>query len=326
MRRWLATGIAAVVLAGTLPVMAQPAGRPARVGYLCAARCEGPVFEAFRDGLRQLGWVEPRTLVLDIRGAGGQLDRLPALARELVDLKPDVFVATAPQPVRAAKEAAGGIPVVFIAVADPVQAGLVKSLARPGGTVTGLATLVPGGFIAKQVELLKEIVPAAARLAVLTNPTNEIHRLHLPVEMPQAAQALGLRVQFWPASAAAQIEPAIEAAVRDRADILLVAGDPLFHAPADRIPALAARARLPAIYLFRDLARAGGLVAYGPDLPAMYRQAASYVDRILRGAKPADLPVEQPTKFELVVNLKAAKALGLTIPPSVLLRADEVIE
>jgi putative ABC transport system substrate-binding protein len=144
--------------------------------------------------------------------------------------------------------------------------------------------------------------------------------------MPQAAQALGLRVQFWPASDAAQIEPAIGAAVRERADILLVAGDPLFHAPADRIPALAARARLPAIYLFRDLARAGGLVAYGPDLPAMYRQAASYVDRILKGAKPADLPVEQPTKFDLVVNLKAAKALGVTIPPSVLLRADEVIE
>jgi putative ABC transport system substrate-binding protein len=325
MRRWLATGLGVAILAGVLPAAAQPAGRPARVGYLCAVRCEGPALEALRDGLRQLGWVEPRTLVLEVRAAGGQFDRLPALARDLVDLKPDVLVASSPQPARAAKEAAGGIPLVFVAVADPVRAGLVQSLARPGGTVTGVATLVPGGFIAKQVELLKEIVPAAARLAVLTNPTNEIHRLTLPVEMPQAAQALGLQVQMLPASDAAQIEPAIEAAVRERADILLVAGDPLFHAPADRLPALAARARLPAIYLLRDLARAGGLISYGPDILALFRRAASYVDRILKGGRPADLPVEQPTKFELVVNLKTASALGLTIPQSILLRANEVI-
>jgi putative ABC transport system substrate-binding protein len=325
MRRWLLAGLGIAILAAVLPAAAQPAGRPARVAYLCATRC-GSDLETLREGLRQLGWVEPRTLVLEVRGADGQFDRLPALARELVDLKPDVLVASSPQPVRAAKEAAAGIPLVFVAVADPVRAGLVQSLARPGGTVTGVATLVPGGFIAKQVELLKEIVPAATRLAVLTNPTNEIHRLHLPVEMPQAARALGLRVQFWPASDAAQIEPAIEAAVRDRADILLVAGDPLFHLPAERIPGLAARARLPAIYLLRRLAHAGGLVSYGPDIPALFQRAASYVDRILRGARPADLPVEQPSKFDLVVNLKAAKALGLTIPQSVLLRADEVIQ
>ena len=314
------------LLAAPLAAEAQPPGRPVRVGYLCPTRCEGPAFEALRDGLKQLGWVESRNLVFEARGADGRFDRLPALARELVDLNPDVLVASSPQPARAAKDAAGGIPVVFVAVADPVRAGLVQSLARPGGTVTGVATLAPGGFIAKQVELLKEIVPTATRLAVLTNPTNEIHRLTLPVEMPQAAQALGLRVQMIPASDPEQIAPAVEAAVRERADILLVAGDPLFHTPADRIPALAARARLPAIYFLRELARAGGLVSYGPDIPTLFRGAARYVDRILKGAKPADLPVEQPTKFELVINLKTAKALGLTIPPSVLARADEVLE
>jgi len=318
----LALGLALAVTAG---VDAQPAKR-AVVGILCAVRCEGAAFDAFREELRQLGWVEPRTLVLETRAAGGQFDRLPALARELVDLKPDVVVASSPQPSRAAKDAAGGIPLVFVAVADPVQAGLVQSLARPGGTVTGLATLVPGGFIAKQIELLKEIVPHASRLAVLTNPTNEIHRLVLPVEVPQAARALSLDFRMHPASDAGQIEAAIDAAVRERADILLVAGDPLFHAPPDRIPALAARARLPAIYLPREVARAGGLVSYGPNTPALFRRAASYVDRILKGARPADMPVEQPTLFELVVNLKTARALGLTIPQSILLRADETIQ
>jgi putative tryptophan/tyrosine transport system substrate-binding protein len=227
MRRWQMAGLVLAALAVALPASAQPLARPARVGYLCAVRCEGPA---------QLGWVEPRTLILEVRAAGGQFDRLPALVRELVDLKPDVLVASSPQPARVAKEGAGAIPLVFVAVADPVRAGLVQSLARPGGTVTGVATLVPGGFIAKQVELLNEIVPTAARLAVLTNPTNEIHRLFLPVEMPQAAQAMGLRVQMLPASDAAQIEPAVAAAVRERADILLVRGDPLFHSPADRSP------------------------------------------------------------------------------------------
>jgi putative tryptophan/tyrosine transport system substrate-binding protein len=326
MRRGLATGLMVAVLAGALPAGAQPVGRPARVGLLCFARCEGPGFDALRDGLRELGWVEPHTLVIETRAAGGQFDRLPALARELVDLKPDVLVAGSPQPVRAVKDAAGAIPFVFVAVADPVRMGLVQSLARPGGTVTGVATIVPGGFIAKQVELLKELVPGASRLAALMNPTNEIHRLGFPTEVPPAAQALGLQLQVLPVSHVREIEPAIEAAARERADILLVVGDPLFHTPPDRIPALAARARLPAIYISREVARAGGLVSYGPDIPALSRRAASFVDRILKGAKPADLPVEQPTQFELVVNVKAARALGLTVPQTVLLRATEVVQ
>jgi putative ABC transport system substrate-binding protein len=318
--------VALVLLAAPLVAKAQPVGRPARVGLLCAARCEGPAFEAFRDGLRDLGWVEPRTVVLETRAAGGHFDRLPALARELVDRKPDVLVAGGPQPVRAVKDAAGIIPFVFYAVADPVRAGLVQNLARPGGTVTGIATLVPGGFIAKQIQLLKEIVPGASRLAALMNPTNEIHRLGFPGEVPPAAQALGLRLQVLPVSEAAEIQPAIEAAIRERADVLLVVGDPLFHSPADRIPQLAIRARLPAIYLSREVARAGGLVSYGPDIPALARRAAGYVDRILKGEKPADLPVEQPTRFELVINMKTAKTIGLAIPPSVLARADDIIE
>jgi putative ABC transport system substrate-binding protein len=322
----LGVTLAVVLVAAPLIARAQPVGRPARVGLLCADRCEGPSFEAFRAGLKELGWVESRTLALETRAAGGQFDRLPALARELVDLKPDVLVAGGPQPVRAVKDAAGNIPFVFIAVADPVLAGLVQSLARPGGTATGVATLVPGGFIAKQVQLLKEIVPRASRLAAMTNPTNEIHRLNFPVEVPPAAQALNLRLQVLPISRAGEIEPAIEAAVRERADVLLVVGDPLFHSPADRIPKLAVRARLPAMYISRQVAHAGGLVSYGPDIPALYRRGAGYVDRILKGAQPADLPVEQPSKFDLVINVKTAKTIGLDIPASVLARADEIIE
>ncbi len=269
-RRAFLVGILGL-LAASPAAEAQPPGRPARVGYLCATRCEGPAFDALRDGLKQLGWVESRTLVFEARGADGRFDRLPALARELVDLKSRCAGGQLAQPARAAKDAAGGIPVVFVAVADPVRAGLVQSLARPGGTVTGVATLAPGGFIAKQVELLKEIAPTATRLAVLTNPTNEIHRLTLPVEMTRRPRPCGLRVQMIPVSDPEQIAPAVEAAVRERADILLVAGDPLFHTPADRIPALAARARLPAIYFLRELARAGGLVSYGPDIPMLFR-------------------------------------------------------
>jgi putative ABC transport system substrate-binding protein len=318
--------LAVAVLAAPLTAGAQSVGSPARVGVLCPGRCAGPIFEALREGLRDHGWVEPSTLVLEIREARGKSDRLPELARELVNLKPDVLVAATPQSALAAKDAAGSIPLVFFLVADPAGAGLVQSLAKPGGTVTGFTTLEPEGFIAKQVELLKEVVPGASRLAALMNPKNEVHRLQFPRQVPQAAKALGLQLQVLPVSQDSEIEPAIEAAVREQADILLVVGDALFGSPVDRIPKLALRVKLPAMYLSSAAVRAGGLVSYGADVLAIARQTAGYVDRILKGAKPGDLPVEQPTKYELVINMKTAKALDLTIPPSVLLRADLVIE
>jgi putative ABC transport system substrate-binding protein len=323
--------IAIVSLALTLAWMpvatdAQPARKTARIGVLCATRCDGVSYDVLRGGLRDLGWVEGDNLVIETRAAGGQLDRLPALARELVALNPDVIVASTPQPSRAVKDATSVLPVVFVGVADPVRVGLVQSLARPGGNVTGIATLVPGGFIAKQLELLKAAVPGASRVATLGNPTNEVYRVTFPAEIPPAARALGLQIQALEVSEPGQIEAAIDAAVRGQADALHVLGDPIFHSPLHRLPELAARARLPAIYILADMVRAGGLMSYGPNFSDLYRRAAGYVARILHGAKPAELPVEQPTKFELVINLRTAKTLGLTIPPSVLARADEIIE
>jgi putative ABC transport system substrate-binding protein len=318
--------VGATVMTAPLAGEGQPASKTARIGLLCATRCEGPTIDALRAGLRDLGWVEGRTLVIEARGAGGQLDRLPALARELVAMNSDLLIASGPQSSRAAKDATSVLPVVFVGVADPVRVGLVQSLARPGGNVTGVATLPPGGFMAKQLELLKEAVPKASRIATLGNPTNDVYRVTFPVEIPPTARALGLRLQVLEVSEPGQLEGAIEAAVRERADALHVLGDPIFHNPPTRLPELAARARLPAIYILADLVRAGGLMSYGPNLLELFRRAATYVDRILKDAKPAELPVEQPTKFELVINLKAAKALDLAIPQSLLLRADQIIE
>jgi len=325
-RRTFISSVTLGVLAAPLAAEAQQAGKVTRIGMLCATRCEGPGLDQLREGLRDLGWIEGSNLVIETRGAGGQLDRLPSLARELVALNPALIVASAPQPSRAAKDATSVIPIVFVGVADPVRVGLVQSLARPGGNVTGVATLVPGGFMAKQLELLKEAVPRASRVATLGNPKNDVYRVTYPVEIPPTARALGLQIQVLEVSEPAQIERAIEAAVRERADALHVLGDPIFHFPPDRLPGLAARARLPAIYIAAELVRAGGLMSYGPNFTQLYRRAATPVDQILKGRKPAELPVEQPTKFELVINLKTAKALGLTIPPSVLGRADQVIE
>ena len=304
---------------------AQPIDRAVRLGIICGTSCEGPNFAALTERLRQLGWVESRTLTIDRRGAGGEQERLPTLAAELVALKPDLIVSVGPQSTRAAANAAGTIPIVLVAVADPVGVGLIQSLARPGGTITGLATLVPGGFGGKQLELLTQALPGATRIAALINPKNEMHVKVFPTDVPAAASRQGVRLQVVEASSPAQLEPAIDAAVRERAEGLLVFGDPLFHNPPRRVPDLVARARLPAIYIVREVTEAGGLMSYGPDFEDMFRRAASYVDRILRGARPSDLPVEQPTTFKLVINLKTAAALRLTIPPSLLLRADEVI-
>lgn len=304
---------------------AQPLERTVRVGLLCLVTCDAPPILAFRDALGRLGWVEGRNLVLDARGAGGKVDQLPVLAREIVAAKPDLIVASTQQPAQAAKAAAGATPVVFIAVADPVAVGLVQSLGRPGANVTGMSTS-PGGNIAKIFELIRELAPGARGVAVLMNPGNDGVRIRYAAEGPQAAARIGVQVQMLEVREPAGIAPAIEAALRQRADVLYVPGDPMFHAPPDRVPALASRAGLPSVFVSRDVVEAGGLLSYGPDFMDMFRRAAGQADRILRGASPADLPVEQPTKYLLVINLKTAKAIGLNVPRSLLLRADEVIQ
>jgi putative ABC transport system substrate-binding protein len=249
------------------------------------------------------------------------------LVAELLDAKPDIVVAVGPQPARAAKNATATISIVFVAVADPIAAGLVTNLARPGGTVTGLSTLVPGGLMGKSLEILKNAVPNASRIAVLWSSKNPLHVSLIPKDLVPAAEALGVRLQMLDVTNPLDLSPSVEAAMREKAQGLLVLGDPMFHRPFGRVPDLALQAKLPSAYLDRDVVvLGGGLLSYGPNWEVMFRRAAVYVDRILKGTKPGDLPVEQPTKFELVINLKTAKALKLTIPQAVVLRADQVID
>jgi putative tryptophan/tyrosine transport system substrate-binding protein len=311
----------------TLTSHAQPQhpDKVARLGIICGVRCEGRGYDALKDGLLRRGWVEGRNLTVDKRGAGGEQERLPALAAELVALKPDLIVAVGGQATRAAKDTPGTPPIVMVGVADPVGVGLVQSLARPGGTITGFTTLIPGGFGSKQLELLTEALPGATRIATLINPKNDVAMKLFPTDVPPAAARLGVQLQVIEVSSPVQLERAIETAVRERAEGLLVYGDPMFHTPPQRLPELAARAGLPAVYLVREVVQAGGLMSYGPDFEDLFHRAAGYVDRILKGAKPGDLPIEQPAKFQLVINVKTATALGRTIPSSLLQRADEVI-
>jgi len=320
--------LAAGILLMPLDASAQTSAKVYRIGTLDMNPPDltSPSAMAFYEELRQRGYVEGQNLIVERRNAAGQPDQLPALARELVALRPDLIVASSPQPNRAVKDATSTIPIVMIAVGDPVRAGLVASLARPGGNLTGVAAVVPGGFMAKMLELLHQAVPKATRIAMLINPTNEMHRILVPLEIPEAARRLGIQIQVIEARTADEIEPAINAAVGERAEALFIQGDPVFNNPPERLPQLVARTGLPALYFSRTQALAGGLISYGPNFVEISRRAAGYVDRILKGAKPGDLAIEQPTKFELVINLKTAKALGLTIPQSLLLRADELIE
>ena len=274
--------------------------------------------------MRERGWIEGKNLLVEYRYTQ-PTDRYPALAAELTALSPDLVVAAGPQAAVALKSATATIPIVFVAVADPVGLGLVQSLARPGGNITGFATLVPGDWDSKAVEILRELVPGASKIAILVNPRNPIHRLALAEEIPRIARNLGLALPVVEATTAEELDIAFASAAAQHADAIMVFGDPLTNFQAPRVVALAAEHHLPASYLFRQFAN-GGLVVYGPDLADLFHRAGGYVDKILKGAKPSDLPVEQPTKFELVINMKTAKALGLTVPPSLLVRADEVIE
>jgi ABC-type uncharacterized transport system substrate-binding protein len=322
-RRAFIGTLAGGLLAAPLAAEAQPAGgKVPRVGVLGSTPT--PSWEAFRQGLRELGYVEGRSIVLEYRWLEGAVDRAPVAATELVSLKVDVIVAVSVPVIRAAQQATGTIPIVMAASFDAVETGLVASLARPGGNTTGL-TLLSTAVVAKRVELLREAVPAVSRLAVLLGPPAPADPLLLR-EVEVAAQAMRIRLQILRAGDPTEVRSAFAAMTRGRASALLISEHPFLFSPRARVAELVAKHKLPTMVSFREFVEAGALMSYGANLADLYRRAAAYVDKILKGAKPADLPVEQPTKFELVINLKTAKALGLTIPPSVLGRADEVIQ
>jgi putative ABC transport system substrate-binding protein len=282
------------------------------------------LWEACQQGLRELGYLEGQNIHLEPRWAEGQHDRLPGLAAELVRLNVDVIVAAATPASRAAKAATSTIPIVIVAVGEPVRAGLVASLARPGGNVTGLGLLTPD-LSGKRLEMLLEILRKVSRVMVLMNPDNPVSAIFWQ-ETQAAAHKVGVDLQRLDVRNPAEIEPAFGAMTTAAADALIVFDDPMLWSNRARIVELAAARKIPAMYGLREFADEGGLMSYGPDRPDQYRRTAIYVDKILKGARPADLPVEQPAKFELVVNLKAAKALGLDLPTTLLLRANELIE
>jgi putative ABC transport system substrate-binding protein len=308
---------------------AQQAARGARIGYLAAnLAANRHMQEAFLQGLRDLGYVEGRNLVVEYRGAEGKPERFPALAAELVALKLDVIVtAGGTLAALAAKQTTRTLPIVFAAAADPVESGLVTSLARPSGNVTGLSIVSPE-LVGKSLGLLKEAVPGLSRVAVLWQPGGFGERTQQDMlnGAEVAARALGVQPQFVEARGPADFDRAFSEMTRARAGALTVFSNAMFTIERRRLVDLAAKNRLPALYAFREYVDAGGLMAYGPHLPDLYRRAATYVDRILKGTQPGDLPVEQPTKFDLAINLRTAKTLGLTIPQSVLGRADHVVE
>src|SRR5438874_3975441 len=323
--------VLALLALGAAPFTAeaQQATKVARIGYLANNPATSPYLrETFLQGLRDLGYVEGRNLVIEYREAEGKADRLPALAAELVALKVDVILAAGSTlTARVAKEATTTIPIVFAAVGDPVGSGLVTSLARPGGNVTGLSSF-GAELVGKRLELLKQAVPGVDRVAVLWFPGALGERTDKDMlrEAEAAARALGVRLQFVEARDPADFDRAFSDMTRARAGALTLLPANMFLREHRRLVDLAAKNRLPAVYPWREGVDAGGLMSYGANLADLQRRAATYVDKILKGAKPGDLPVEQPTKFELIINLKTAKDLGLTIPQSVLAHADEVIQ
>ena len=316
------------LLAAPFAVEAQPAGRVPRVGYLSPLSGSDPQvqrsLDVFRQALRELGHVEGQSVAIEYRFAEGKYERLPDLATELVHLKVDVIVATTGvPPVQAAQRATKTIPIIMIGPADPVAAGLVASLPRPGGNITGLA-VISHELVGKELELLREVVPKVSTVGVLWNPTNPGNVTQLR-GAEAAARTLGMRVQPVEARSPGEIDRAFMAMTREGAGALLVLLDAVLLEQRGMIADLAAKNRLPAIYPQKEYVDVGGLMSYGVSIVDLYRRTATYVDKILKGARPADLPVQQPTKFELVINLKTAKQIGLTIPPNVLARAERVI-
>jgi ABC-type uncharacterized transport system substrate-binding protein len=320
-RRAFVTGLGAA-LAVSLAAQAEQARRVYKVGILASGAI--PPIQSFRRGLRDLGYVEGQNLVIEARYHAGNSDRLPALAAELVELKVDVILALGSTEVRAAKQATRTIPIVFAVHNDPVGAGDVASLAHPGGNITGMAQMA-SELSAKQLELLREMIPGITRVAVVWNPTTPSHGPTLR-QTEAAARAMGMQLSKIEARSGSELDGAFATAIRDHARALLLLVSAMAVVERARLVSVASKHRLPTMYGSRFFVDAGGLMSYGSDVSDLSRRAAAYVDKILKGAKPSDLPVEQATKFELVINLKTAKALGLTIPPSLLLRADQVID
>jgi putative ABC transport system substrate-binding protein len=314
-----------VLVAAPLAADAQQAGKVARVGVIEATSPSSgrPILDAFREGLRELGYTEGQNLIIEERWAEERPERFPALIAELVRLSPDVIVVGSNPGSQAAKDAKTRIPVVFAAVSDPVGRGIVASLGRPGGNLTGVSLSFEEGLSGKWLELLKDVSPKTGRVIALgRSPIDPF----LAKDMPRAAQSLGIRLQFIPLRDISELNTALAGISKDPPDALIVTAAPLLFTHRGRVADVAGQLRLPTVAFSRELAVAGILMSYGPSISGSFRRAAVYVDKILKGAKPADLPVEQASRPELVVNLKTAKALGLTIPQSVLVRADQMIE
>jgi putative ABC transport system substrate-binding protein len=322
-RRAFISGLSLIILATLLAAKAQAPEKLPKIGYLSGSE-PGPREDAFQQGLRELGYVKGRNIAIEWRFAEGREDRLADLASDLVRLGVDVIVADGTRVIRAAKNATTTIPIIMLAAADPIRTGFVTSLGRPGGNITGLAQMMPE-LASKRLELLKEVIPRLSRVAVLWNPRDPAVTLVFH-ETQASARTLGVQLQSLQVRGPDDFDSAFGAAARKEVSALVVLSDALLFTHRLRIVELATRRRLPAIYAQRLWVEAGGLMSYGTNFIDLWRRAATYIDRILKGAKPADLPVEQPTKFELVINMKTARALGLTIPLSLLLRADRVIE
>ena len=324
-RRFLLTSLAGA-LAGPLAAGAQQAGKKYRIGCLSNGNPtqSAAAVDAFRQGMRELGWVDGQNVSLEYRWADGNLDRLPALAADLVRLPVDVIHLAGGGPaIRAARQTTRTIPIVVAIMSDPVKSGFVTSYARPGGSITGLAVQFED-LASKQMQLVKETLPNAARVAILDH--HAVSNPEAQKAAETAARALGLTVRVIGVRDEPDLQAAFRTAQAEHADAMYVLPSAMFNRHRSRLAELAVKHRLPGIYEAKEYVAAGGLMSYGPSFPDLFRRSASYVDRILKGAKAGDLPIEQPTKFELVINLKTAKALGLTIPPSLLLRADQVIE
>jgi putative ABC transport system substrate-binding protein len=320
--------VAALLLLGApLAVDAQLAAKMPRIGLLSLNSQESSrsTVDAFRKGLRERGWVDGQNIAIDVRYADGMVDRLPTFAAELIRLKVDVIVTTSSATTQAARDATRTIPIVMAVSADALGEGFVTSLAHPTGNITGLTFLTGPEIAGKQLELLKAVAPAASRIAVLANPTNRAHA-SLTRKLQVAARTYGVQLQVVEARSPDQLNAAFAAMTTGRAEALVILTDAMFFGQRRGIVDLSAASRLPAMYHQREFVDAGGLISYGASIPDMSHRAAAQVDKILKGAKPGDIPVERPTKFELVINLKTAKALGITVPQSVALRADQVIE
>jgi putative ABC transport system substrate-binding protein len=316
--------LAVAFFVAPLFAQAQEASQTHRIGVLMYDGAPPGLLEAFREGLQDLGYVEGKNITIEMRDAAGKNEQLGALADELLGLDVAVILAVNTPAAQAAKKATATIPIVITRVADPVKSGLVSSLARPGGNVTG-SSVMHTDLSAKRIELLREILPGLSRVVVLSNADNPGHTPQV-AEMERASSELGLEFLSLPVRGPSDLPGAFQAATEAGAEALIVLDDTSFTNNRDQILELAADHGLPVVARYKDFADAGALIAYGPSLPALYRRAAYYTDKMLKGAKPSDLPIDQPTRFELVVNLKAAKSLGLTMPRAVLMRADHVIE